>query len=112
MDGQQLDWIDSAPTRPGLAYPASPGHRGVDTSRAAANAIALRLGSVQSMVLAVIDAAGAQGATSDEIAANLGWERHSVRPRTAELRKAGSIRDSCQRRTNASGRAAIVWTVN
>ena len=113
MDDQQLDWIDSAPARPATAaYPASPGHRGVATSMAAAQTLAQHLPSVQSIVLAVIDAAGATGATGDEIAANLGWERHSMRPRTAELSKALRIRDSGQRRQNVSGRAATVWIVN
>ncbi len=112
MDTQQLDWIDSALGLLGTAYPISPDHRGVDTSRAAAKALLPRLASVQSMVLSVINAAGTTGATGDEIAAILGWERHSVRPRTAELRKAGKIRDSGQRRANATGRAAIVWAAN
>ena len=113
MDDHQLDWIDIALKRPAPSTsPASPGHRGIDTSVKAAEALAPRLPSLQKIVRAVIAAAGTWGATGDEVAAKLGWERYSVRPRTAELRKTGMIRDSGRRRTNTSGRAAIVWVVD
>ena len=115
MDNHQLDWIDAIPARaapPSAPCPTKPGHRGVDTSIAAAETLAPRLPSIQRQVIAVIKAAGATGATGDEVAAVLGWERFAVRPRTAELRKAGAICDSGQRRANASGRTAIVWIVN
>jgi hypothetical protein len=90
-------------------YPASPGHRGNDTSIAAAAAIAGVSGSLRRLVHATIFDAGVRGITTDEIAAALGMPRYSVPPRTTELRHARSIRDSGRRRQNASGCKAIVW---
>lgn len=87
------------------------GHRGIDTSIAGAEHIAEALPRLQSDVLAVITDAGARGATGDEVAAILGWERHRVRPRTSELRTAGRIVDSGQRRLSVAGVASIVWIV-
>jgi hypothetical protein len=77
---------------------------------AAAADLAPRLPAVQRNVLSVIAETGATGATSDEIAAHLGWERWAARPRTSELRNKGVIIDSGRRRVNpASGKYAIVW---
>lgn len=86
-----------------------PGHRGVDTSIAGAEHIAKALPRLQSNVFGVIREAGAHGATGDEIAASLDWERFRVRPRTSELRHAGRIVDSGQRRLSQAGVASIVW---
>ena len=90
-------------------YPHSPGHRGVDTSILAADAINKVLPRLQGSVLGAIAATGSQGATGDEIAVSLGWERFRVRPRTSELRRAGRIADSGRRRDSLSGIASIVW---
>lgn len=87
------------------------GHRGVDTSIAAALHIEPALPRLQRDVLGVIRAAGGHGATGDEIAAALGWERHRVRPRTSELRRDKRIVDSGERRPSFAGIASIVWTV-
>ena len=93
-------------------YPFAPGHSSVDTSIAAADDLAPLLPALQRTVLHVIAVAGATGATGDEIAATLGWERWVVRPRTSELRNRGVLIDSGRRRINAaSGRNAIVWTL-
>lgn len=93
-------------------YPNEPGHRGVDTSIKAAEAIAGDLPHLQRLVRAVIADAGIRGVTCDEIAAALGWNRFRVRPRTSELRAADRIADSGQRRRNAaSGINAIVWVL-
>lgn len=88
-----------------------PGHRGVDTSIAGAEHIAEALPRLQSDVLAVIKAAGLHGATGDEIATALEWERHRVRPRTSELRNLGRIVDSGKRRLSQQGVASIVWII-
>lgn len=90
-------------------YPNSAGHRGVDTSIAAADIINHVLPRLQGDVLAVIVRSGRGGVTADEVALALGWERFRVRPRTSELRKAGRIIDSGLRRESLSGIASIVW---
>lgn len=90
-------------------YPDTPGHRGVDTSVAAAEDIGPNLGRLQKSVHAEIKAAGPAGLTTNEIAARLDIDRSSVQPRTSELKVRGMIADSGMRRLNASGKRAIVW---
>lgn len=90
-------------------YPHAPGHRGVDTSVAAADDLKPKLGRLQRMVLAAIREAGWIGLTADEIADRLKMERWSVQPRTSELKLRGLIRDSGARRPNTTGKLAIVW---
>jgi len=92
-------------------YPEAPGHRWVDTSMEAADAIAPKIGRLQRMVLAAISEAGADGLTTDELSALLNIDRGSSQPRTSELRLLGLIVDSGQRRKNRSGIRAIVWTL-
>ena len=92
-------------------YPDAPGHRGVDTSIAAADAIAPKLGRLQRLAETTIRAAGFEGLTADELAARLEMERWSIQPRTTELRRKGIICDSGRRRRNVTGKAAIVWVV-
>ena len=90
-------------------YPAEPGHRGVDTSIAAADAIGAVAGPLRGLVYKAVFTAGAYGLTTDEIATALKLPRYSVQPRTTELRHARRIHDSGKRRPNASGCRAIVW---
>jgi hypothetical protein len=90
-------------------YPDAPEHRNVDTSIAAAEALAPKLGRLQRLAQAAISDAGANGLAVDELAARLGWDRWSVQPRTSELKHKGLIRDSGQRRPNCTGKLAIVW---
>lgn len=90
-------------------YPNAPGHRGVDTSKAAADDIAPKLGKLQRMALRAIREAGWLGLTADELAARLELSRYAVQPRTSELKLKGLIRDSGQRRPNGTGKKAIVW---
>lgn len=89
-------------------YPKAPGHRNVDTSIAAANALAPKLGRLQRMAVGAIRDAGTRG-TADELAARLDMDRWSIQPRTSELKRKGLIRDSGQRRPNCTGKQAIVW---
>lgn len=91
-------------------YPDAPGHRNVDTSIAAADDLAPKLGRLQRMAETTIRGAGAHGLTADELSARLDMDRWSIQPRTSELRRKGLIRDSGQRRPNCSGKLAIVWT--
>ena len=91
------------------AYPNAPGHRRVDTSIAAANALAPKLGRLQEMAEGAIRDAGGHGLTSDELAARLHMNRCSIQPRTSKLKGKRLIRDSGQRRPNNTGKLAIVW---
>ncbi|MBX9644927.1 MAG: MarR family transcriptional regulator [Novosphingobium sp.] len=91
------------------AYPDAPGHRNAETSIAAANALAPKLGRLQRMAVRAIRDAGENGLTADELAARLGLDRWSIQPRTSELKRKGLIRDSGQRRPNCTGKLAIVW---
>ena len=92
-------------------YPDAPGHRNVETSVAAAGALAPKLGRLQRMAESAIRDAGWLGLTADELATRLHMDRWSIQPRTSELKRMGRIRDSGQRRSNCTGKAAIVWTV-
>jgi len=90
-------------------YPDAPGHRHVDTSIAAADALAPKLGRLQRMAQMAIRDAGPDGLTADELAAKLQMDRWSIQPRTSELKRKGLICDSGQRRPNATAKRAIVW---
>lgn len=90
-------------------YPDAPGHRNVETSIAAADTLAPKLGRLQRMVQSAIHDAASFGLTADELAAKLNMDRWSIQPRTSELKRKGLIRDSGQRRPNSTGKLAIVW---
>lgn len=90
-------------------YPDHAGHRGIDTSVAAADALAPDLGRMQRTVYGAISKAGAYGLTTDEAAAKLHMHRWCVQPRTSELRSKRLIADSGRRRKNVTGKLAIVW---
>lgn len=90
-------------------YPDAPGYQNVDTSIAAAEAVAPKLGRLQRMAEGAIREAGPKGLTADELAELLNMERWAMRPRTSELSRKGVIRDSGQRRLNCTGKLAIVW---
>jgi hypothetical protein len=94
-----------------MAYPDAPGHRKVQTSIAAAEALTPKLAHLQNLVCSAIADAGENGLTADEVAVRLGMERWVLRPRTSELRRKGAIRDSGRRRPNVTGKQAIVWIV-
>lgn len=87
-------------------YPASPGWKEPTTSRAAATAIASTADTVRASVLAHIKSTAS---TADETATALNLSVLTVRPRLSELRKAGSIEPTGERRKNASGMSAAVW---
>lgn len=90
-------------------YPSAPGHRGVETSVAAAMALAPSLGHLQRLTLATITRAGKNGLTAHETCDTIGFDRAALQPRLSELRRKGLIIDSGRRRKNASRKAAIVW---
>lgn len=102
------DLFDSGPFD---SYPNRPGCRATDTSQAAAEAIAPKLGRLQRMALDAIKARGTLGLTADELAEALSLDRYSIQPRTSELRRKMLIADSGLRRRNSSHKMAIVWTL-
>lgn len=87
------------------------GHRGGETSMAGALHVQEQLPRLQQAVIGVIRAAGLRGATGDEIADALGWERFRVRPRASELKRDKRIVDSGERRPSRDGISSIVWVV-
>ena len=92
-------------------YPNAPGHRSVETSIAASDSLAPKLGRLQRLAETTIRDSGLYGLTADELAARLEMDRWSIQPRTSELKRKGLIRDSGHRRPNATGKLAIVGTV-
>jgi len=95
-------------------YPDAPGFRRRDTSRAAANDMKPRQGTIQARVL---EALQRRPMASFELAGVTGISYRSVQPRTAELSRPGKerpplIRDSGDRRTDPeTGKSAIVWAL-
>jgi hypothetical protein len=106
------DNLDLFGFTPAPEYPDAPGHRGVDTSIAAAAHIAPKLGRLQRMAEQAIRSTGYYGATADELAANLDVPRWTIQPRTTELKLKGLVADSGMRRKNCTGKSAIVWVVS
>lgn len=98
--------------RPTATYPATPGFRPRDTSKAAAKDMRPRQGTIQQAVLAAL---AVRPMASFELAAATGRSYRSVQPRTAELARPTAdrpalIRDSKARRIDPeTGKAAIVW---
>src|SRR5690348_11340186 len=90
-------------------YPTIPGAKARDTSFAAADAMKARVPTLRQRVLSAYEEGRAM--TADEAADAVGASILSVRPRVAELARLGLIRDSGERRKNASEHRAIVWTV-
>jgi hypothetical protein len=93
-------------------YPTTPGHRGADTSIAAAADIAPEAPTIRRRALEIIADAGPAGKTAEELADALAMARVSVQPRTSELKALGKIAVSKLRRPNASsGKLARVWVL-
>lgn len=102
---------DGGYSAPGFVYPHSAGFKGsAETGREAAEAIAPKLGHLQTMVLAAVKSRGAYGLTPEELAEIREMGRVSVQPRFSELKAKGLIVDSGRRRINPSSRKrAVVW---
>jgi predicted ArsR family transcriptional regulator len=90
------------------SYPWAAGHRGVDTSRDAADSI--DADALRGRVLATLDQCGPM--TPDECAQHMGESVLSIRPRFTELSRLKRIHRTGHRRANASGRSAHVWTIS
>jgi hypothetical protein len=90
-------------------YPNVAGHRGVETSIAAADEITPHIGKLQKLTFDTILQNGPDGRTGDEVAVQNGYPPHELRARISELRRKGLIADSGQRRRLRSGKRGIVW---
>lgn len=87
-----------------FSYPQAAGHRGSDTSRAAAESIPAHI--IRGKVLKVYELRGP--CTADEVAEALHMSVLTVRPRVTELKAMGKLVDTRLRRPNKSGRKAAV----
>lgn len=85
------------------------GHRELETSENAAAEVAGKAPFWRLMVMQSLSMDGP--ATADEIAERLGSNPLTISPRVSELRNEGKIRDTGQRRKNASGKGAAVWQI-
>ena len=90
-------------------YGGLPGFKERSTSLEAARAVAGSAENLRAEVLAAIKNAGERGLTADEAAFKLGRSVLSVRPRVSELRKAGKIAATVDRRVNHSRLLAKAW---
>jgi hypothetical protein len=88
-------------------FDTSRNHRGVATSVDAAAMAAETSNRLRYLVHKTLCEHGDH--TVDETCRITGLPRYSLQPRFTELRKAGAIRDTGQRRPNVSGAKAIVW---
>ena len=80
-----------------------------DTSKAAARAIGTERSRLRNRVLEAIRAAGAQGATDEWLAEQLGMNPSTERPRRVELVSMGLVEDSKKTRLTKSGRSGTIW---
>jgi hypothetical protein len=96
-----------------MNYPSIPGFKpgAPDTSSLAALSMIDEARNRRALALAIVAERGAGGATADEVAAALLWDKYSSRPRMAELHKRGAIVDSGDRREGSSGRGQAVWVL-
>ena len=90
----------------GSAYPHAPGAKARETSFEAAHSIKPATDRLRRLTL---DALRQRPMTADEVAAYLGIDKGSIRPRVTELGKQGKVVETGLRRANASGRSAMVW---
>lgn len=92
-----------------MNYPDRPGFKVRGTSRVAADRIAPHATSLRDRVLAFLQANFPKAYTADEISDHVGASILSTRPRVTELRRAGLIEPTEERRQNMSGMSAICW---
>lgn len=78
-----------------------------DTRKAAFDDAKLRRRELKARCLSALQGAAL---TADEIAAQIGEDVLSVRPRITELLRDGLVVKTVLRRANKSGKKAIVWT--
>tara|TARA_R110000796_G_scaffold139833_1_gene255971 strand:+ start:318 stop:653 length:336 start_codon:yes stop_codon:yes gene_type:complete len=93
------------------SYPFLAGHKQVDTSIEAAEAIKEGVETIRNKVFNVIANKGNFGATADEVAELLNYSPFTVRPRVTELFKLNKI-ERKDKRKNLSQKAAYVYVVS
>ena len=93
------------------SYPFLAGHKQVDTSIEAAEAIKEGVETIRNKVFNVITNKGNFGATADEVAELLNYSPFTVRPRVTELFKLNKI-ERKDKRKNLSQKAAYVYVVS
>ena len=93
------------------SYPFLAGHKQVDTSIEAAEAIKEGVETIRNKVFNVIANKGNFGATADEVAELLNYSPFTVRPRVKELFKLNKI-ERKDKRKNLSQKAAYVYVVS
>lgn len=89
------------------SYPETAGFKSRGSSAEAARRISGAVHGLRERIVAELLQNGS--ATADEMAARLGAAPLMVRPRFSELRSAGRIAPTGQRRNNSSGMSATVW---
>ena len=92
-----------------IAYPKRAGFKEPTTSREAAHAVEAtgRAARLRNAVLAYFK--DGRQATADEVAEALRENVLSIRPRVAELKAAGLIVETGERRASSGGRSSHVW---
>lgn len=89
-----------------------PAHHDVDTSQAAAAAVARKVPSRKELARRLIEAAGERGLTNHELAAATGWMIQSTTPITNALASEREIVDSGRRRPSpVSSTPCKVWVL-
>lgn len=98
----QTNWVDQQLN----LYPNSPGSKGRNTSRSAAQDCKDLARELQIEILRLLTV---NNYTADEMASMLKRSVLALRPRVSELVKKGLVEDSGERGTNSSGKGAIRW---
>lgn len=89
-------------------YPRGAGWKGTDTSHQAAKEIQPSIKAAHIKILDLL-AITPTGLTADQASMRLGWNVLYGRPRVAELKRNGKVRQLTERRPNVSGKMAAVW---
>ena len=89
-----------------LTYPTDPGFKVLGPSRDTAERIRPRAGKLMPRVLMAL---AVRNMTADEIAASLGENPLSIRPRCSQWVARGVIVDSGERRPSSMGQPSTVW---
>lgn len=88
------------------------GKNAPDTSRLAAEVAGRTAKTLRVDVFRFIRSTGATGATANEVHLQLNLDKNSTSPRITELKQAGLIQDSGQRRASFGCGKSIVWVAN